>query len=93
MLRRPNALIAAAAALMIAGCATQPAPTDDLVIANGRVMDPASGLDFVRHVGIRGGTIEGVSPTPLAGVRVIDAARGHADGCSAAHDARAGLGQ
>ena len=27
----------------------------DLVIANGRVMDPASGLDAIRHVGIRDG--------------------------------------
>ena len=47
----------------------------DLVIANGRVMDPESGLDAVRHVGIRGGTIETISETPLAGARVIDAAR------------------
>jgi N-acyl-D-aspartate/D-glutamate deacylase len=71
----PNALIAAAATLMSAGCASQPAPTYDLVIANGRVMDPESGLDGLRHVGIRGGTIEAVSPTPLAGARVIDASR------------------
>ena len=28
-------------------------------------MDPASGLDAVRHVGIRGGTIAAVSATPL----------------------------
>ena len=32
----------------------QPAGTFDLVLAGGRVMDPASGLDAVRHVGIRG---------------------------------------
>jgi cytosine/adenosine deaminase-related metal-dependent hydrolase len=38
-------------------------------------MDPESGLDDVRHVGIRGDTIEAVSPTPLAGARVIDASR------------------
>ena len=30
-------------------------------------MDPESGLDAVRHVGIRGGTIEAISETPLAG--------------------------
>ncbi len=63
-----------AAALTLAACATQPPVTYDLVIANGRVMDPESGLDAVRHVGIRGGTIEAVSATPLAGTRVIDAA-------------------
>ena len=35
--------------------AQQPPPRYDLVIANGRVMDPESGLDAVRHVGIRAG--------------------------------------
>jgi N-acyl-D-aspartate/D-glutamate deacylase len=75
-MRRANALVAAAAALTLAGCTSQPAaPSYDLVIANGRVMDPESGLDDVRHVGIRGGKIEAVSPTPLAGARIIDASR------------------
>ncbi len=46
----------------------------DLVLANGRVMDPASGLDGIRHVGIRGGTIAAVSATPLQGRHVVDAA-------------------
>jgi N-acyl-D-aspartate/D-glutamate deacylase len=45
----------------------------DLVIANGRVMDPESGLDSVRNVGIRGGRIETLSASPLQGARVIDA--------------------
>ncbi len=45
----------------------------DLVIAGGRVLDPESGLDAVRHVGIRGGRIEIVSEAPLEGTRVIDA--------------------
>jgi N-acyl-D-aspartate/D-glutamate deacylase len=49
--------------------------TYDLVIASGRVMDPESGLDDVRHLGIRGGRIEVVSQTPLTGARVIDASR------------------
>jgi len=47
--------------------------TYDLVIANGRVMDPASGLDAVRHVGITGRKIATISATPLKGKRVIDA--------------------
>lgn len=50
-----------------------PAPAYDLVIANGRVIDPESGLDAVRHVGVRAGKIEAISETPLAGVRLIDA--------------------
>ncbi len=53
--------------------APPPPPDYDLVIANGRVMDPESGLDGVRHVGIRGGRIEAVSETPLTGARAIDA--------------------
>ena len=67
-------LIAIAAAL---GCAppSQPRASYDLVVANGRVIDPESRLDAVRHVGIRGGRIEAVSETPLAGTRVIDAAQ------------------
>lgn len=75
MTRHLRALATVAAILMLAGCASQPATTYDLVVANGRVMDPESGLDGVRHVGIRAGKIEEVSSTPLAGTRVIDAAR------------------
>lgn len=48
----------------------------DIAINNGRVIDPESGLDAVRHLGIRGGTIAAVSRKPLAAKRVIDAA-GH----------------
>lgn len=62
--------------LGVSACSREAAPTYDLVIANGRVMDPESGLDAVRHVGIRGGTVESVSETALEGRRVIDAA-GH----------------
>lgn len=59
-----------------AGAAEVGAQPYDLVLANGRVMDPATGLDAVRHVGIRGGTIQAVSETPLEGQEVLDAA-GH----------------
>ena len=45
----------------------------DLVIANGRVMDPASGLDAIRHVGVRAGRVQAVSAEPLHGTRSIDA--------------------
>jgi N-acyl-D-aspartate/D-glutamate deacylase len=53
--------------------ATQQPAAFDLVIANGRVMDPESGLDAVRHVGIRGGTLETIAEKPLTGKRTIDA--------------------
>lgn len=45
----------------------------DLVIANGRVIDPESRLDGVRHIGIRGDRILAVSRRPLHGRDVIDA--------------------
>ena len=46
----------------------------DLVIAGGRVMDPESGLDAVRHVGITDGRVAAISEEPLRGDVVIDAA-------------------
>jgi dihydroorotase len=49
------------------------APAYDLVIANGRVIDPESGLDAIRSVGIRNGTIVAVSEAPLDGAQTIDA--------------------
>ena len=45
----------------------------DLVIAGGRVIDPESGLDAVRHVGIRGGAIAAISDSPLASGTTVDA--------------------
>ena len=45
----------------------------DIVLANGRVMDPESNLDAVRHVGIRGGKIAAISTRPLRGRTVIEA--------------------
>ncbi|MGA8026673.1 MAG: amidohydrolase family protein [Bryobacteraceae bacterium] len=46
----------------------------ETVIVDGRVMDPESGLDAVRNVGIRGGRIEVISADPLQGRTQIDAA-------------------
>ena len=45
----------------------------DLVIANGRVMDPESNLDAIRNVGIASGKIHAISAEPLAGKTTIDA--------------------
>jgi dihydroorotase len=49
------------------------ARTYDVVIANGRVMDPETGFDRIAHVGIVGNTIEAVSDRPLRAARTIDA--------------------
>jgi dihydroorotase len=44
-----------------------------LVVANGRVIDPESGLDAVRYVGIRSGTIAAISEQAIQGRETIDA--------------------
>jgi N-acyl-D-aspartate/D-glutamate deacylase len=62
----------AASASLAATAARQPSVTFDLVLAGGRVMDPATGLDAVRHIGLRGSEIAAVSPTPLAGKVSLD---------------------
>jgi N-acyl-D-aspartate/D-glutamate deacylase len=46
----------------------------DLVIEGGRVMDPETGLDAVRNVGIRNGKIVRISPKKLTGKRMVQAA-------------------
>ena len=45
----------------------------DLVISNGRVIDPESGLDAVRNVGITGGAVKAVADGPLPGHETVDA--------------------
>lgn len=45
----------------------------DLVLARGRVMDPESGLDGIRYVGVRGSRIEAISERSLTGTVTIDA--------------------
>ncbi|MEN8160232.1 MAG: amidohydrolase family protein [Myxococcota bacterium] len=62
------------ASLLVTGLAL-PAPSRafDLVIRGGRVMDPESGLDAVREVGIRDGRIAALSEEPLEGEAVLRA--------------------
>jgi N-acyl-D-aspartate/D-glutamate deacylase len=45
----------------------------DVAINNGRVIDPESGLDAIRHIGVRASTIAVISNTPLRAKREIDA--------------------
>jgi len=49
------------------------AQTYDIVLANGRVMDPESGLNAIRNVGIRGRSIAAISERPMQGRTTIDA--------------------
>jgi len=45
----------------------------DIVIVNGRVVDPETKLDAIRSVGIKGNRIAAISKKPLTGAKVIDA--------------------
>ena len=45
----------------------------DVVIVNGRVMDPESGLDAVRNVGLRAGRIAAITTEAIQGRRTLDA--------------------
>ena len=45
----------------------------DLVIVNGRVIDPESGLDATRTIGVRGGSIAAIEPGALRGSNTINA--------------------
>ena len=53
--------------------AAKPNEPYDIVLANGRVIDPETYLDGQMHVGITGDRIAAVSETPLEGKQVIDA--------------------
>ena len=59
--------------MILAVTATLSAQSYDIVLANGRVMDPETNLDAVRNVGIRGAKIAAVSASLLEGRLVIDA--------------------
>ncbi|MEM6704845.1 MAG: amidohydrolase family protein [Acidobacteriota bacterium] len=60
-----------AGVLLLPGCAGEPgaSPGDsgvlDVVLAGGRVIDPESGLDAVRNVGLRGGEIVAITTESL----------------------------
>ena len=72
-MRAPVAVLVIA--VLGVGCADT-APAYDLVLRGGRVMDPESGLDAVRDVGVLNGRIASISEVELEGSRVIDVA-GH----------------
>ncbi|MBI5397111.1 MAG: amidohydrolase family protein [Verrucomicrobia bacterium] len=63
-------IVLCAIAWSLAGCSR--APSYDLVLAGGRLMDPATALDAIRNVGILDGKIAAISKEPLTGVEVVD---------------------
>ncbi len=74
-------MVVALAALGLAACGTDPAAPSsaaegpfDLVLEGGRVVDPESGLDGIRNVGIRDGRIAAVAEGDLVGAEVVEAA-------------------
>jgi cytosine/adenosine deaminase-related metal-dependent hydrolase len=60
-------------ALALLACGTAGAETYDTVISHGLVMDPESGLDAVRNLGISGGKIRAISTDSLTGSQNIEA--------------------
>jgi N-acyl-D-aspartate/D-glutamate deacylase len=71
MVKRTIGVLAVLGVVGVLGFA-QPPPLD-LVIRDGRVIDPESGLDAVRHVGIAAGRIVAISADPLTAPATIDA--------------------
>jgi len=73
-----HTLVMLAFCCCIVGCddATQEMPGDttiyDLVLNGGRVIDPESGLDAIRNVGIVAKTIAAISTEPMQGSTTID---------------------
>jgi len=59
---------------VLAGSANAPLENSyDLVINHGRVSDPETGLDAIRHLGIRNGKIAVVAQQPLSGSDEVNA--------------------
>ena len=80
MEKKPNWVVRFACTVSVLaafGCKTllesQADQAFDIVLLNGRVVDPESGLDAVRNVGIRDGRIASISESPIKGREVIDA--------------------
>lgn len=59
---------------LLSGLSPQAAADFDLVLLHGRVMDPETGLDAVRNLGIRDGTLAAITPDEIDGRIRIDAA-------------------
>jgi N-acyl-D-aspartate/D-glutamate deacylase len=65
--------LASLALLWLLACAPAHGETYDIVLSHGRVMDPESGLDDIRNLGISGGKIRAISRDSLTGRQTIEA--------------------
>ena len=68
----PLALVALVTLSLFGSAGVSAQEVYDVVLLGGRVMDPETGLDAVRNVGIRGQTIVAISEAPLEGTTVVD---------------------
>ena len=59
--------VSALSLLLPGGVTAVQRPEYDVVILNGRVIDPESGLDAIRNIGITNGKIQAVSATSMRG--------------------------
>ena len=69
----PAGILVAAILAIIPSSQVGTAETHDLVILNGRVMDPESGLDAIRNVGVKDGKISKITEAEIDGKETIDA--------------------
>jgi len=66
-------LMAGCVLLLSASVPSAAAPSYDLVILHGRIMDPQTGIDRIANLGVRAGRIAAISDHVLTGARTIDA--------------------
>lgn len=75
-MRHTLATLALCCCIVGCGDTAQHTPGDithyDFVLNGGRVIDPETGLDAIRNIGIVGGTIAAISIEPMQGVMTID---------------------
>jgi N-acyl-D-aspartate/D-glutamate deacylase len=71
--RRPTIVAIALCWAILAAADMVCAQTYDIVLRNGRVLDPESGLDDIRNIGILGNRIAAISTGSLNGKTTVDA--------------------
>ena len=71
-----NLVSLASLATLLTACSVNGQDSYDLVILNGRVMDPETELDAVRNIGIRDGVIVTIAADEILGTESVDAS-GH----------------
>ncbi len=68
--RMLKAFLSFVALLLLSSCSQT---TYEIAIENGRVMDPESGLDAIRNVGVQDGKIAAITEDRIDGKQVLDA--------------------